>query len=48
MPSGELYARLADKMDIHTYQSLIDLLTRSKLIRVDSHLIQWIGPAKTA
>ena len=39
IPSGHLYARLMDKMPLHTYQSLIDILVRSKCITNKGHLL---------
>lgn len=46
IPEGELYALLMGKMDIHGFQSLVRLLTRTGLVRSENHLLTWIGPMK--
>lgn len=43
IPSGELYARIMDKIDIHEYNAAIDILVRSKSITNKYHLLTWIG-----
>ena len=32
VPSGELYARLMDRMSLQAYQGILDALTRARLI----------------
>lgn len=44
IPSGELYARVMDKMSLTTYTSIIDKLVEMKLITKQNHLLTWIGP----
>lgn len=46
VPSGELYARLMDKMDINTYNRIIERLTKAGLIEVVNHEIIWKDPKK--
>jgi len=47
IPSGELYARLMGKLNIESYEMLIESLIKSELIRRErSHLLVWIGPEK--
>lgn len=43
VPSGHLYANLMGHMTLDTYQSIISILTRAKLIRVEHHVITWVG-----
>lgn len=44
MPSGELYSLLMDKVDIHTYETMLSRITGSGLVEQKSHLLRWIGP----
>lgn len=45
VPSGVLYAVLADRVALADFQLVIDVLSRAGLIEVTrSHLIRWIGP----
>lgn len=45
VPSGHLYANLMNQMSLDTYNQILDVLTKAKLISVDGfHLITWIGP----
>lgn len=44
VPSGHLYARVMDKMDLGMYSSIIELLIRADLVKRSSHLLTWIGP----
>ena len=46
IPSGHLYARLMDRMDLRTYNAVIETLKRAELIEVKQHLITWVGPAR--
>jgi len=44
VPSGHLYARLMQVMDYTSYQRIIDLLVRERLVhRAPSGLLTWIG-----
>jgi len=45
VPSGELYAH-AGCPSIETWERMLGLLERSKLIRRDGHLLVWTGPAR--
>lgn len=44
IPSGHLYASLADKMDIHTYNVVIARLKGAGLVAEAAHVLRWIGP----
>lgn len=44
VPSGALYARLMDKMDIHTYNGILARLKGSGLVVERRHLLVWVGP----
>ncbi len=47
IPSGHLYARLMEYVDLETYDSIIAILISADLVRRDpSHLLVWIGGAK--
>lgn len=39
IPSGHLYAMLADKMSLDTYQGVINLLVKGKKITCKNHLL---------
>jgi hypothetical protein len=43
VPSGILYARLMQYMNIATYQRLLDILVEAKQITVSNHLITYVG-----
>jgi hypothetical protein len=43
VPSGHLYANLMGKLNLEQYQMVIDKLKEAKLIKVENHLITWIG-----
>ena len=45
VPSGHLYAQLMGHLSLEQYQAIIDSLERAKLIKIENHLITWIGPA---
>jgi len=45
VPSGQLYAQLMGYLSLDQYQVIINNLKQAKLIKVESHLITWIGPA---
>ena len=43
VPSGHLYARLADKITVAQYGQVIEILKRSGLVRESgAHLLTWI------
>jgi len=44
IPSGHLYARVMEHIDVHSYQVIIDALVRAKLITNQHHLLTWVGP----
>lgn len=47
VPSGELYAGLNGKLNIHEYNSVIEALKRARLVtESNAHLLTWIGPKK--
>lgn len=46
VPSGELYARLMDKLDIRSYDFIIDTLLRAGVITRNNHVLAWVGPRK--
>lgn len=43
IPSGELYAILMGKIDIHTYQTVIGVLQQEGYITVKNHLLKSTG-----
>lgn len=44
IPSGHLYAMLMDKISLETYDSMIQLLIRSNVVRqTNSHELVWTG-----
>ncbi len=47
VPSGPLYAQLMGKVTYEGYQGLLRTLTNAKLIKVENHLIRWVGPTLT-
>ena len=42
VPSGHLYARLMGKLSLDQYNTVIEILTDAKWIKVEYHLITWI------
>lgn len=44
VPSGHLYAQLMDRMSLETFESLIGILKRAKLVEENNHLLTWVGP----
>ncbi len=48
VPSGHLYARLMDKMDLAEYEGLIDLLKLGGVIRESGHVLTFVAlPGRT-
>jgi hypothetical protein len=43
VPSGVLYAHLAGHLTLESYTEIIRILTASNVIRVQNHLITWVG-----
>ena len=43
VPSGHLYARLMGVMNLDQYQAIINVLIKAKMVKVQNHLITWIG-----
>lgn len=46
VPSGVLYAQLMGHMSLATYEKIIDILKRGKVIEEKHHELIWIGPPK--
>lgn len=46
VPSGHLYARLMDKMELDEYNTIIAALEHVGIIRVTNHLITYIPQSK--
>jgi hypothetical protein len=44
IPSGHLYAVATNTMSLATYQSMIDMLKRAKLVSEKNYLLTWMGP----
>lgn len=44
VPSGILYAQLANVIDHRTYTAIIEQLKAAGLIKVENFLIRWVGP----
>ena len=43
VPSGHLYARLMGRLSLEEYNLLIGFIQRAGLIKIQNHLITWIG-----
>jgi hypothetical protein len=43
VPSGHLYAALMGQMSLDDYNAVLSMLRRQKLVRVNNHLVTWIG-----
>jgi hypothetical protein len=43
VPSGELYARVMDKLSLDSYQAIIGYLEAAELVEVKNHVITWVG-----
>jgi hypothetical protein len=44
IPSGELYAAVMSKLDIHTYEAILSRIKGSGLVVEKNHLLVWVGP----
>jgi len=47
VPSGELYAHVCDKMELRTYEAIIQTLKNARLVEERAHMLTWIGPEVT-
>jgi len=46
-PAGPMYAVLCGVMSLNDFNSIIDMLVQSKLVKRDgNHMLTWIGPVK--
>lgn len=43
IPSGVLYSAVSGHLSIREFQSVIGLLERAGLVRLDLHVVRWIG-----
>lgn len=43
VPSGHLYAQLMGKMNLETYNKVIDTLKRTGAVTEENHLLKWVG-----
>jgi hypothetical protein len=43
IPSGHLYSTVCDILTLDQYNSVLDKLKQAKVIKVENHLITWIG-----
>ena len=44
VPSGHLYAQVMSKMDVQSYNRIIDILKGAGLVKEDGqHLLTWVG-----
>ena len=47
VPAGTLYSNLIGRMSLDTFEQIIGLLVREKLVaRSESHLLTWTGEAQ--
>lgn len=46
VPNGHLYARLMGRMSLDAYNAIIGALKGAGLVKEESHVLTWIGPAK--
>lgn len=44
VPNGHLWAHVDGKISFETYNRILDILKRAKLIEERAHLLVWIGP----
>jgi DNA-binding ferritin-like protein len=43
VPSGELYAHLMGTFTLQSYNTILDILRMQGKIKIQNHLITWIG-----
>jgi hypothetical protein len=48
VPAGHLYAQLMNHMSLSTFESIVALLVRAKLVTRKNHLLTWIGSKEIA
>jgi hypothetical protein len=46
VPSGHLYAQVMGFVSLQEYQMILDILTGAGAVKVENHLITWMGGAK--
>lgn len=46
VPSGHLYARVMEHLDLPSYEKIIDILKSAGLVAEDNFMLKWIAPAK--
>lgn len=44
VPSGHLYARLMDKIDLAAFEAMIRNLVNAGLVKNESDMLTWVGP----
>lgn len=44
--SGVLYSNLMQRMSLHEYRAVLDILLKAQLITEKNFLITWVGPVK--
>lgn len=44
VPSGHLYARVMEHMDLNTYNAIVGILKRARLVKERNYLLTWTGP----
>lgn len=44
VPSGTVYSALIGKVTLADYEAVIERMKRLGLIKVENHLIRWVGP----
>lgn len=44
IPAGVLYALVADRMSLATFEQLLSVLELTQLVKRENHLLTWIGP----
>lgn len=47
VPSGHLYANVMAYIDLHTYEAIVGILTRSGLVRKQGDVLAWIAHRAT-
>lgn len=44
VPSGHLYAHMMGHMDLESFNNVIGMLKKAKLVEESNHLLTWVGP----
>ncbi len=47
IPSGHLYAHLANQLELATFTAIINKLKEVGFVKEENHVLIWIGPAKS-